>query len=171
MKHSIRVGGKKSSSALSSPRKIKPQREAAAPPENHLWVLCTQPDSHPEKCLWGCCSHTRAKHGLARTKLCCIPLSPSSSSFTKSCPCPFWPVSQQHKQWAGGLCWHGQQGLIQAKGDSRATGSTKCRQGSGNPVQSLFFFLFQHSSAWLQFSEEQIGTFIGHSFLLQPAAA
>lgn len=35
----------------------------------------------------------------------------------------------------------------------------------------FFFFLFQHSSAWLQFSEEQIGTFIGHSFLLQPAAA
>lgn len=32
-------------------------------------------------------------------------------------------------------------------------------------------FLFQHSSAWLQFSEEEIGTFIGHSFLLQPAAA
>lgn len=35
----------------------------------------------------------------------------------------------------------------------------------------FIILLFQHSSAWLQFSEEQIGTFIGHSFLLQPAAA
>lgn len=49
-----------------------------------------------------------------------------------------------------------------------------CReQNSAGPVarEHRNLFLFQHSSAWLQFSEEEIGTFIGHSFLLQPAAA
>lgn len=46
-------------------------------------------------------------------------------------------------------------------------------QNSAGPVamEHRNLFLFQHSSAWLQFSEEEIGTFIGHSFLSQPAAA
>lgn len=46
-------------------------------------------------------------------------------------------------------------------------------QNSAGPVATEHrnLFLFQHSSAWLQFSEEEIGTFIGHSFLSQPAAA
>jgi len=65
--------------------------------------------------------------------------------------------------------WPGQGGR---QDHSRVPLRAERSQASSNPAQKLFFFfLFQHSSAWLQFSEEQIGTFIGHSFLLQPAAA
>lgn len=143
--------------------------------KKHLLVLCTPRGTH--RVLRSCWN--KAQHAVPTAAGWPGPSYPGSGSAHQEAAFPSYQSLGRAIRCPGSCAGTANKPLARTKGRAGPQlGRTKSKSQPGlqqpstkTPLFLFIFFLFQHSSAWLQFSEEQIGTFIGHSFLLQPAAA